>query len=829
MQNQSSLQILFRRLLSSILLAAVFASAFPAAMAQVKRGVTSKTQKTATTTPAKKSPLEAEEKIDLNGVVPPDSAKTMSAAFENGKLPAALALPAGEVEAQAVVLADMVKAGDANSTAALITALKAAGYGIRNAEGDVAFENVWQGIALEEWEVAALAKLYGSGYGIGLGRLGDSLALIEPEWKKETNARDIVLAIRRAATSDNQSVRFWGNFIVELGRRGKVPFDLRNDEEVKYARLDAVQVAMILSRLSADTSVAARRMRQQQAIERNATPQQPNGGVRLLNASYSSDFQARNAIFRQASFQRQQTLPAFENQINSVDEEKLPCALSEAESVILDYNATVTTTLFGEFMNYLERKGTVTDKPGKAMDKANAVLTVMKLIATYAALTSEITLEGGMLTRTKTTTNGERKALTAKVKIDVGKWQVMNCIRMAINVAGLDFSLPGNGLLANSRVDWSLVEGGVANSELGRMWYTVKNIPKVVMDGTMDNGDAIVFLDTQAGVKADDKNPYNYTDENGESKIYAVGMRQKKDLSKVKLRPVMKQMAVDIEIQVKTMKIKNGTAAAGTFGDLAGNAVAFLTDDMLGAAVGTAAETLYRAPAGWSKTYAFPVKDWIECDGGWSGRVTYRHVKVNDSGMTIKYDGPTQSNQPPDKRHYHQHVWRDLVQHDGIIDIKTELNAGGKPELKATAGIISQEARYTYGIRTKSTNCKGTKSFEIAYHEIETTNGTAYGTGEAESFNLSVYNNVARLSFMFPKAVGNWQQGSVSWWEGACDFKTENKPPTKWIHTIDRIGDTIDNIPVDPQNPYVLKGSRNIPGSKPGEGVLVTWDLERCL
>ncbi|HEY0048862.1 MAG TPA: hypothetical protein VGB68_06240 [Pyrinomonadaceae bacterium] len=65
--------------------------------------------------------------------------------------------------------------------------------------------------------------------------MNESLALAAPEWKKETKARDIVMAIRRAATSDNQWVRFWGSFIVELGRRGKVPFDLRNDEEVKYS------------------------------------------------------------------------------------------------------------------------------------------------------------------------------------------------------------------------------------------------------------------------------------------------------------------------------------------------------------------------------------------------------------------------------------------------------------------------------------------------------------------------------------------------------------------------------------------------------------------
>jgi hypothetical protein len=157
-------------------------------------------------------------------------------------------------------------------------------------------------------------------------------------------------------------------------------------------------------------------------------------------------------------------------------------------------------------VDYLENKNVVPKKVGAMYDKANAVLTVLKLIATYAALDSEVTMDGNqMLTRTQTTQHGERKTLTARVKTDVGRWQAMNCVRAGLNLAGLDFSLPNHGALAGTRIDWNLVEGGVADSAAGNVWHTVKNIPKVVMDGTMEQGDAIVFLDTRAGVQTGQK------------------------------------------------------------------------------------------------------------------------------------------------------------------------------------------------------------------------------------------------------------------------------------------------------------------------------------
>ena len=824
---------LFQQILSVILLVNILSGALPAT-AQTKRGTT--TRKTSSTSATKKNPVTpVEEKIDLTGLVPPDKGKTMSAAYQSGVLPAPAALPDGTVEEQAFLLAEAVKRGDENSTAALITALKAAGYGIRDAEGNIDYQSGWQGMALDGWEVAAMARSYGNGVGIGLGTFGDGLEIIAPEWKKETNVRDLVQGIRAATRSEQASLRFWSNFIIELGRRADAPYNLLNDEEVKHARLDVVQLNLIMTRLAADLNFAAKRQARNSpgaAVESNElnqrkqSNQKTDAAAYFVNASYRSGEQSQNtgvqprdAIFTEAS---------YKPPTNAADDAKQPCTMTEMESLIADLNATGMGFGFGELTTYLEDKKVVSSKTGAMYDRANAILVAAKLIATYAALDSEIIMDGDqVLTRTKTMQPGERKTLTAKVKIDVGKWQMMNCVRPALNLAGLDFSLPGNGALAGTRVDWNLVEGGVADSAAGNIWHTVKNIPSLAMDGTMDNGNAIVYLDTQAGIKHSERKHYNYTDANGESKIDAVGMRQKRDLSRENLRPVMKKMSVNLDIQIKTMRLKDKTAAAGTANDLAGSAIAFFTKDIPGFVTGTAAETIYRSNLGSSKTATFPVKDWMPCTGGWNGTVTYRKVWVNEISRSFKYDSPIQSGQAENKKAYHAHYTRDLWQDDGIIKVKTEPNASGKYELKAEAFIVSQESRYTHSIRKYQTNCRGTELFDVKYNSIRTKNGTAYGHGEAENFQIDVY-NTARISFKFPKAVGTWRTESAQFYETSCAFKTDPPHKSQWENNVENLWYAIEEIPINPQNPYVLKGKREIPGSKPGEGIWVEWDLARC-
>ena len=114
----------------------------------------------------------------------------------------------------------------------------------------------------------------------------------------------------------------------------------------------------------------------------------------------------------------------------------------------------------------------------------------------------------------------------------------------------------------------------------------------------------------------------------------------------------------------------------------------------------------------------------------------------------------TKKRDSSNKKAYQMHAWQDLVQEDGLIKVKTEPNASGKYELKTEAFLISQESRFHYAIKKYQTNCRGTKLFDVELHRINTTNGTAYGHGEAENFQIFVYNNIARTSFKFPQAVG---------------------------------------------------------------------------
>lgn len=64
-------------------------------------------------------------------------------------------------------------------------------------------------------------------------------------------------------------------------------------------------------------------------------------------------------------------------------------------------------------------------------------------------------------------------------------------------------------------------------------------------------------------------------------------------------------------------------------------------------------------------------------------------------------------------------------------------------------------------------------------------------------------------------------------YETSCKF--DAGPPTKarYDNVFENLSYTIDDISSDPNNPFVLKGERTIPGSKPGEGITVTWDLAR--
>jgi hypothetical protein len=89
-------------------------------------------------------------------------------------------------------------------------------------------------------------------------------------------------------------------------------------------------------------------------------------------------------------------------------------------------------------------------------------LAYAKFIHTYAALEVTLALEDQPpLVRTKDSTPGERKQMQATVKMNIGNWQMYNCIRTVMNVtAGIDFATLNDGPIADVGVNWHINKGG---------------------------------------------------------------------------------------------------------------------------------------------------------------------------------------------------------------------------------------------------------------------------------------------------------------------------------------------------------------------------------
>jgi hypothetical protein len=734
-----------------------------------------------------------ESKIDLSEYAAPTPENTMAGAYKIGVLPAFAPMPESTEQDHAALLAEAISMRDGNSTGALMTALKAAGYGIRDKEGNVDFNRKgWQGLALEAWEIAMIAKLYGDGWGVGLGRFGDALEKISPKLKKESNTADIVGAIRAASLSQNEATRFWADIIIELGLRADVPYDLRLDEDVKHARLDAVQLALILTRFAADLNFHAKRAPQPVSAVEQYKLDKERGIQRVYGAS---------------------TMPGIEEEMPPIampgEGEPVPCSKTELEQLILDLNASGMGIVFGKLIEHLEDVKNVPKTPGQILGAANAAFILLKLVMTYAALEAEFAMDGNILTRTKTTQDGERKLMTAKVKLDIGKWQIVNCLRPMLNASGIDFSLPGDGALSGVRVDWNLLEGG----------RTQGNIRQAGNGGNVES-DQIVYIDNQSTAEPDDRGKhYNYTDKDGISKVYAVGYRQPRDLSRLNLRPIIKPMSVDLDIQVKTMKISDRTGAIGTANDLAGNAMAFLNGDVLGGVVGTAAETIYRSNLGSSKAHTFPVKDWVPCDGGWRGTITYKRVLFNRARSERR-----QSKLMDDVKYFS--VFRDV----DLYDARITVGPGQTPTtVVANAQVTYRRVYSDYQKADRITTC-GNRGNALRPASMISNDIRSYKAAVSDSCSLDLFvkgDGTVNISFDLPDAAGEFVSSSNSHYTGGC-FQD---PPTNVNQqkplTIDGARYTIESAPLDRDNPYILRGSRKVI-DKDGRGMIVSWDLSRC-
>lgn len=114
----------------------------------------------------------------------------------------------------------------------------------------------------------------------------------------------------------------------------------------------------------------------------------------------------------------------------------------------------------------------VSDAAGAAIAKytnlANIALSLAHLLAEDLAFTGSIDLEGGQpLVRTKETHGyDERRVLVAHAEFHLHGGQWANCLRTAVNLLGLDFSLPNDGPIGGADVQWEMDDspGGVLDN-----------------------------------------------------------------------------------------------------------------------------------------------------------------------------------------------------------------------------------------------------------------------------------------------------------------------------------------------------------------------------
>jgi hypothetical protein len=556
-----------------------------------------------TTATQPQSPQQGGTRPTVELVRPP---KAMAAAFESGKLPEPARLPAGTVDERAAELAKAVSKADSSSTAAFYAAVLASGYGVRDPDGSV-LQTVQpgQGLAFRAGEVAALAKMYGERRMVDLTYFCAGLKAI-PELKEVPLEKILLDGIRKHAQDGKSPLHFWARFIVELGRQRDEPSDMLGDTDPKNVRLDAIQAGLILRRLAGDFYGFAQR--EQQASARFGAHLAGSAQGRRAN-------EPQNPLFIRAALHdvgSPRLVKAVATEAVEPIQRGGPCAeLVEGDgATALDATAIIITTGWEKLLDYLRAQNIISDRYGKFVKTFNILSTYAKFVVTYAMLETEIDVKDPPLVRTTTTMPGGERRLIAKVNMNTGGFQDINCLRNALNVfTGLDVSLLKDGPLEGVEVNWHLIEG-VSQGIVG-----FKN-----------EGPRIQDPGAYAGIPGQDGTrvqaiPRTKTDKDGAASICLQGKPHVPYVGQPRL-PVIKRAVVMTTIKMKPGEIKGDAVdvAEQALGGIAG----LLT---------LPAELLYRADwasTAWLDVY---VKDWQECDRGWYGKikVAFRFHEMKDN------------------------------------------------------------------------------------------------------------------------------------------------------------------------------------------------------
>lgn len=713
--------------------------------------------------------------------------RKMASAFETGRLPDPLRKPPGGADEVASALAKQVSARDEQSVSALLTAILAAGFALRDRDGSL-LQTVQpgQGLAFDAWEVAAMAKMYGEGRSVQLVYLTDGLKSI-PELKGVPLDSILLEGIRKHAQGEQPLLRFWARFIVELGRQQDEPYDILGGADPKSVRLDAVQSALVLRRLVGDFYAAGRDDKQASGA-RGGWKTRDVHTVRVGGGRLSPRF-ARVAMWESsfAPSSRARTIATIEAAQN-----QRPCA-GLGSDPIHDLLATEITNVWDKLLGDIKIRGA---EIGKLVGVANIVLAYAKFIATYAALETKISVENPPLVRTLDYSPGQQRKLTAEVTMNVGDWDQVNCFRHILNLyTGLDFSLLDDGPLEGVEVNWHLVEGGFGD------FYSSGDRDRQIVQ-FVGTGPRIQDAGTYAGIPGKGGTPVGNltrtkTDKEGKARVTLEGSPKRPSV-KEPATPVMKQAVVVTSIKMKGGDIKGD--AADLWGQLRGGLPGLVAMMPL--------ELLYRTDWASSGYLVVPVEDHEPCTGHWSGTISYTsHYKREFSGKGVN----------------HISYENEEIVYTADIELSDKKDEYGKP--LAFAKAHASEVRERGG--------RGTTPCYQTSNQLQSVTGS---TEDTASVTVSINPRDGRysLAYSMPIVPASGSYKVTVKRGGACNnpfFREVNQNDPVKDHKISPGFDIDEYGIIDPKNSNVLTGSKTVTKEWKGDGkatVHVTWNLVSC-
>jgi hypothetical protein len=647
-------------------------------------------------------------------------------------------------------LARQVLAGTPESLPALVGALRTSGIGILGPanSSDIKPAEPWQGMVMRRWEVRAAAAMVLPERTVVVTLPDLAAVLVEaiPQLKGAPLEQLIVKDLRALAGSQVPTKRFFGRFIAALGRNAvnHEPYDLLRDVDASAIQFDGMQASLIFRRLATDF---------------------------LMLAGDARDGKKAATLFDR--------LPGWF--APTVHAQSPPCTLSERERTIVDLVGLGTQLGFGGVQvgdlgfegltERIDRSGNL----GTLSTIANTVLAYAQFIAVYAALAADVELDAPPLVRTKKMTpqTGERKQLTAVVKLNIGNGQIVNCFRIM-----LDFSLPNDGPVKGAVVTWYGVEGF---DQGARYRGGSEAIVQFVSSGSQRVTNAV-------------------TGDDGKVQIGVEGRGQLQTISN------------DATEVSKSAKVRLHVALRGAD---------FLGD--LQEAAGTAAGGLGGLPSAplgilsrmqWASVghYTFPVTDWRDGPARWTGTITYTKVtawKDSTAGKAI---------------HQAQDHREALT-----LNITITETLEGSSVFGGGAAMLRGTAQANYTARTtrsggRLTQCER-RVFDLTFSQVNSGEGTGAGTARA-TVGISAdgqYSVSFNPDVMMTTTAESTSQQLVL--RGRCQVETQSSASPSARGSMPVSDSMQGDGKIDPKMPNRLSGRTEEKEAQTTR--TLTWDLQR--